>query len=75
MSRVSWKKDLHSIDTRTDERISVTSAGTLVIKDVRQDDEGRYSCAPHSPIGTGGESSPVQVYVRGEYTIISPGTQ
>ena len=46
-------------------RLSMASDGALVFSTVTSDDAGRYACTPHSALGTGQTSVPVQVLVKG----------
>jgi len=50
-------------------RLQVTERGALVFASVSPDDAGRYSCTPHSPLGEGRASVPVQLIVKGQSLI------
>ena len=43
----------------------MTDRGALVFRSVTSDDAGRYSCTPHSQLGEGRPSVPVQLIVKG----------
>jgi len=46
-------------------RLRVTERGALLIRSVTPEDAGRYSCTPHSQLGEGRPSVPVELIVRG----------
>ena len=46
-------------------RLKVTERGALVFRSVSPADAGRYSCTPHSQLGPGRPSVPVQLIVKG----------
>ena len=62
---VTWSKNGAVVDT-TSGRFRTNRHGSLVVLPVQRDDEGHYACTPHSSVGVGQQSVPVQVLVRGE---------
>ena len=66
---VVWMKNDKVIDLERNTRLKVNKQGTLVFKNVESGDEGRYKCTPYSAMGAGASSKPVQIVVRGKYTI------
>ena len=67
LTLIRWFKENRQIDFANIRHMRVSKDGTLIIKPVILSDEGHYSCTPYSPLGQGLSSSPVQVYVRGQY--------
>ena len=65
---IVWTKNERIIDFTHTSRLKLNKDGTLVINDVDDNDEGRYTCTPYSPLGAGRSSSVVQIHVRGQYT-------
>jgi len=64
--RIMWTRNESMLDDVTkSSRVSLGKYGTLVLRTVRRDDEGRYACLPYSSLGMGEISSTVNVYVRG----------
>jgi len=66
---VRWTKNgrpLETPDASSPWRLKVTERGALVFRSVSPDDAGRYSCTPHSQLGEGRPSVPVQLIVRGQ---------
>ena len=79
VTRVTWTKDgrpveglyVASDDMAADGRVTVTGDGTMVFTPVKTEDSGRYSCTPHSSLGVGQPSQPVQVLVKGNQSKIT----
>jgi hypothetical protein len=46
-------------------RVTVADDGALLFTTVTLEDAGRYACTPHSSLGIGQSSVPVQVLVKG----------
>ncbi len=63
---IVWTKNERAIDFTHTSRLKLNKDGTLVIHEVDANDEGRYTCTPYSPLGSGRSSSPVQIHVRGK---------
>ena len=66
VTQVTWTKNEVAIDFNHSARLKRNNKGTLIFKTVIASDEGRYACTPCSPQGSGKQSSPVKVLVRGE---------
>lgn len=66
VTRILWSFNEQSIDLDRTTRKRVNKFGSLVLRSAEKEDEGRYSCTPYSPLGSGQMSLPVQVAVRGE---------
>ena len=64
---IVWTKNERIIDFTHTSRLKLNKDGTLVINDVDDNDEGRYTCTPYSPLGAGRSSSVVQIHVRGQH--------
>jgi len=64
---VVWLKDGRVVDAE-DRRLRVVSAGSLLIRAARSDDEGLYACAVYSPSGSTDSSPSVRLLVRGTIT-------
>ena len=67
---IVWTKNERIIDFTHTSRLKLNKDGTLVINDVDDNDEGRYTCTPYSPLGAGRSSSVVQIHVRGQYSFL-----
>ena len=65
---IVWTKNERIIDFTHTSRLKLNKDGTLVINDVDDNDEGRYTCTPYSPLGAGRSSSVVQIHVRGQHS-------
>lgn len=72
-TRIVWSVNEQIIDPDRTPRIRVNKLGALVLRSVEKEDEGRYSCRPYSPLGSGQMSLPVQVFVRGERSSVVLG--
>lgn len=70
-TRIVWSLNEQIIDIDQVQRVKVSKYGALLIKSVLKEDEGRYTCRPYSPLGSGQISVPVQVLVRGKFTYSS----
>lgn len=68
VTRIVWSLNEQIIDIDRVQRVKVSKYGALLIKSVLKEDEGRYTCRPYSPLGSGQISVPVQVLVRGKLT-------
>jgi hypothetical protein len=69
-THVTWSKNERIIiettfTTSATSRFKVSRQGSLIIRPVEPDDEGRYTCTPTSSLGGGQQSTPIQVFVRG----------
>lgn len=64
VTRIVWSLNEQIIDIDRVQRVKVSKYGALLIKSVLKEDEGRYTCRPYSPLGSGQISVPVQVLVR-----------
>ncbi|ESN90993.1 hypothetical protein HELRODRAFT_182339 [Helobdella robusta] len=65
VSTIVWSKNGSPVNSHSNPRYQVDTNGTLVIRDVRNSDEGLYTCQPYSFLGAGNTSELFQVYVRG----------
>ena len=63
---VSWSKNGERLESK--DRISIKGDGTMIIKNTRVSDTGRYMCFAKSVIGEAYEAS--SVYVRGNYFLL-----
>lgn len=63
---IVWTLNEQIIDVNPAQRVKVSRYGALLISYVLKEDEGRYTCRPYSPLGSGQISVPVQVLVRGK---------
>lgn len=66
---VRWRKDGEMLNTGKGRIRIVTPPGNLVISEVRQSDEGRYSCVAENMAGTR-ESLPVHMTVHGKNAFV-----
>jgi len=51
-------------------RVSLAGDGALLFAAVSSEDAGRYTCTPHSSLGVGQSSVPVQVLVKGNDSLL-----
>ena len=62
---VSWTRNGEALEPKN--RVSISNDGTMIIKNARVADTGRYMCSARSPIGETYQAS--SVYVKGNYTL------
>lgn len=58
-----WRKDGVNIDLENSDRVRVVDGGNLMIREVKQSDEGRYQCVAQNIVGQR-ESSPATLTVH-----------
>ncbi|XP_071957313.1 protein turtle homolog B-like isoform X2 [Antedon mediterranea] len=64
ISNTIWRKDSITLYPTADQRLSLGKSGSLTINEVKQSDEGFYSCQPYNSLGSAGESSSTYLLVR-----------
>jgi len=64
---IVWSKSGRPLDFQSARHAKVNKQGTLIFLPVISADDGQYTCTPYSPLGAGQPSTPIRVFVRGQF--------
>ena len=67
---ITWTKDRRPFELSSNPDVESLNNGSLFLKKVTHEHQGRYRCTPYNLHGTAGTSNVMEVLVRGNQLII-----